>query len=200
MDDVTVATSSTRSDRSPMTDVQSYEERISRLTDARRKDSAAKRAAVIRAVDELRREDRHISRRVVISRASVHRNFLQRHKDLAAIIDEAAGGQRGGHHLRPQDRITHDSLITELATAKQRSRELQKKVQILERRLGAQGASLGPALLDQHPLVIELRSRIAQVELDIVEKDRTIASLRDDVDVLRETNRALVREYGLAPG
>jgi hypothetical protein len=24
----------------------------------------------------------------------VHRNFLQRHKDLAALIDQAAGGQR----------------------------------------------------------------------------------------------------------
>jgi hypothetical protein len=36
-----------------MTDLQSYEERISRLADARRKDSAAKRAAIIRAVDEL---------------------------------------------------------------------------------------------------------------------------------------------------
>ena len=91
-------------------------------------------------------------------------------------------------------------MITELTTAKQRNRELQKKVQVPERRLGAQRASLGPALLDQHPLVIELRSRIAQVELDIVEKDRTFASLRDDVDVLRETNRSLVREYGLAPG
>jgi hypothetical protein len=91
-------------------------------------------------------------------------------------------------------------LITELATAKQRNRELQKKVQVLERRLGAQGSSLGPALLDQHPLVIELRNRIAQVELDIVEKNRTIASLQDDVDVLRETNRSLVREYGLARG
>ncbi|TDK98147.1 DUF6262 family protein [Mycobacterium paragordonae] len=183
-----------------MTDIQSYEQRTSRLAEARRKDSAAKRAAVLKAVADLRREDRRISRRAVISRAGVHRNFLQRHKDLAALIDEAAGEQRADHHLRPQDRITHDSLITELATAKQRNRELQKKVQVLERRLGAQGSSLGPALLDQHPLVIELRNRIAQVELDIVEKNRTIASLQDDVDVLRETNRSLVREYGLARG
>jgi hypothetical protein len=181
-----------------MTDLQSYEERISRLADARRKDSAAKRAAVIRAVDELLREDRHISRRVVISRAGVHRNFLQRHKDLAALIDEAAGGPRPDHHVRPEDRITRDSLITELAVAKQHNRQLQRKVQVLESRLVALGPSLGPALLDQHPLVIELRGHLAQVELDIVEKDRTIASLRDDVDVLRETNRSLVREYGLS--
>jgi hypothetical protein len=183
-----------------MTDIQSYEQRISRLADARRKDSAAKRAAVLKAVADLRRQDRRISRRVVISRAGVHRNFLYRHRDLAALVDEAAGGQRGEHHLRPQDRITHDSLMTELATAKQRNRELQKRVQVLEHRLGAQGSSPGPKLLDQHPLVIELRSRIAQVELEVVEKDRTIASLRDDVDVLRETNRSLVREYGLARG
>jgi hypothetical protein len=183
-----------------MSDIQSYEQRISRLAHARRKDSAAKRVAVLKAVADLRREDRWISRRVVINRAGVHRNFLYRHKDLAALVDEAADGQRRAYHLRPQDRITHDSLITELATAKQRNRELQKQIQVLERRLGAQGSTLGPALLDQHPLVIELRSRVAQVELDIVEKDRTIASLRDDVDVLRETNRSLVREYGLTRG
>jgi hypothetical protein len=121
------------------------------------------------------------------------------HKDLAALIDEAAGGQRPDHHLRPEDRITGDSLLTELATAKQRNRELQQKVEVLEGRLGAQGPSLGPALLDQHPLVIGLRGRLAEVELDIVEKDRTIASLRDDVEVLRETNRS-VREYGLTGG
>ena len=102
--------------------------------------------------------------------------------------------------MRPEDRITRDSLITELAVAKQHNRQLQRKVQVLERRLGALGPSLGPALLDQHPLVIELRGHLAQVELNIVEKDRTIASLRDDVDVLRETNRSLVREYGLSAG
>ena len=70
-------------------------------------------------------------------------------------------------------------------------------MQLLEHRLGAQGPSIGPALLDQHPVVIELRNRLAEVELDVVEKDRTITSLQEDVEVLRETNRSLVREYGL---
>ena len=179
-----------------MTD-QSYERRVARLTDARRKDSAAKRAAVLKAITELRREDRRITRRVVTNRAGVHRNFLHRHKDLAALIDEAAGGQRADRHLRPGDRISRDSLLTELTTAKQRNRDLSQKVQALERRLGAQGPTIGPSLLDQHPLVIELRMRTAKLELATVEKDRTIASLRDDVEVLRETNRSLVREYGL---
>jgi Family of unknown function (DUF6262) len=183
-----------------MTDIQSYDQRVSRLADARRKDSAAKRSAVLKAITELRQENRRISRRAVIARSGVHRNFLHRHKDLAAMIDEAAGAHRPDGHLRPENRITRDGLLTELATAKQRNRELQQKVQALERRLGAQGPPVGPALLDQHPLVLELRSRVAQVELDIVEKDRTIASLRDDVEVLRETNRSLVREYGLTLG
>jgi len=88
----------------------------------------------------------------------------------------------------------------ELATANQRNRELQQKVQVLERRLGAQGPSIGPALLDQQPVVIDLRKRLAEVELDVVEKDRTITSLHEDIEVLRETNRSLVREYGLASG
>jgi hypothetical protein len=68
---------------------------------------------------------------------------------------------------------------------------------VLERRLGAQEPSLAPALVDHHPVVVELRERIAELELHLVEKNRTIASLQDDVEVFRETNRSLVREYGL---
>jgi hypothetical protein len=180
-----------------MTDPQSYEERVSRLADARRKDSAAKRAAVVRALNELRKEDCRITRRMVISRAGVHRNFLHRHKDLAALIDQAAGGPRPDSHPSPQDRITRDSLLTELASAKNRQRELENKVRILEHRLGSQGPAVGQALIDQHPVVVELRTRLAEVELDVVQRDRTITSLQDDVEVLRETNRSLVREYGL---
>jgi hypothetical protein len=48
----------------------------------------------------------------VIARAGVHRNFLQRHKDLASLIDQAAGGQRPDNHLRPQDRVARESLIS----------------------------------------------------------------------------------------
>lgn len=180
-----------------MTDLQSYERRVSRLAEARHKDSVAKRAAVLKALTELRSEDRRISRRVVIARAGVHRNFLQRHKDLATLIDEAAGGARPDNHAQPRDRISHDSLMTELASAKHRTRELEQKVRVLEHRLGAQGPALGPSMIDQHPVVVELRSGIAQLEVQGVEKDRTIASLQDDIEVLRETNRSLVREYGL---
>lgn len=183
-----------------MTDIQTYEQRVSRLTNARRKDSATKRAAVLKALTELRREERRINRRIVITQAGVHRNFLHRHRDLAALIDQAAGGQRPDNHPRPQDRITNDSLRAELETAKQHNRELQQKVQILERRLGAHGPSIGPALLDQQPLVIELRKRLAEVELKLVEKDQTITSLQEDIEVFRETNRSLVREYSLTRG
>jgi hypothetical protein len=166
-------------------------------TEVRRRDTATKRAAVVKALTDLRREDRRINRRVVINRAGVHRNFLQRHKDLANLIDQAAGGHRPDQHPRPQDRVTHESLLAELAAAKHHNHELQQKVRVLERRVGAQGSSIGPTLLDQHPDVIKLRERLAAVELTVMEKDRTIASLRDDIEVLRETNRSLVREYGL---
>jgi hypothetical protein len=100
----------TRWARSSMSDPQSYDERVSRLADSRRSDSAAKRAAVLKALNQLQREDRRISRKVVIARAGVHRNFLQRHKDLADLIDGAAGGARADSHLRPRDRIGQTAL------------------------------------------------------------------------------------------
>jgi uncharacterized protein DUF6262 len=182
-----------------MTDIQSYEQRVSRLSEVRRRDSASKRAAVLAALTELKREDRRISRRVVAARAGVHRNFLQRHKDLAALIDDAAGGRRPGQTLRPRDWVTIDSLRTELATAKHRNRELRDRVQALERRLSAEGASIGPSVIDQHPVVLDLRARLGRLEAELVGRNRAIESLEDDVEILRETNRSLVREYGLRP-
>ncbi|SKQ48013.1 Uncharacterised protein [Mycobacteroides abscessus subsp. abscessus] len=178
-----------------MDDPQSYEHRVARLTRARRHDTAVKRAAVIKAIHDMRREDRPITRRAVIARAGVHRNFLYRHKDLADLLAEASTPPRASRH---PDRISYDSALTDLAAARHRARELEKKIQILEYRLGAQGPELGPLALDRHPVVIELRQRIAQLEIQSARKDRTIAALGDDVDILRETNRSLVREYGLA--
>jgi BMFP domain-containing protein YqiC len=152
-----------------MSDVQSYEQRVSRLSAARRRDSVSKRAAVFAAIDELRHEDRRISRRVVIARAGVHRNFLQRHKDLAALIDDAAIREPRSRS-RTRDQITAESLRAELAAARQSNRELRKRVQALERRLSSCGATVGPSLIDHHPTVVELRSRVAHLEAELIQK------------------------------
>ncbi len=180
-----------------MTDSQTYEQRVTRLSAARRRISADKRAAVLSALDDLTREDRHVTRRAVIARAGVHRNFLQRHKDLAERIDDVARGQQSGRRRAPADRVTPESLRTELATAKHRNRELNNRVQALERRLGNHGATLGPSVIESHPIVLDLRARLARCEVELSEKNRTIEALLDDVEILRETNRSLVREYGL---
>ena len=91
-----------------------------------------------------------------------------------------------------------DSLrLTELAAARHRNHELTTKVQALERRLSAQGPTPGPALMEQHPVVVELHERIAELQIAADDKARTIATLCEDIEILRETNRSLVREYGL---
>jgi hypothetical protein len=179
-----------------VTDNQGYEQRIARLSKARRGDSANKRAAVLAALADLQHEDRRVTRKAVIARAGVHRNFLQRHKDLAALIDSTAGGQQAGQKSPLADRLTHESLQTELATAN-RNHELNGRVQALERRLGAHGATLGQPVIENHPVVVDLRARLARREVELSEKNRTIAALLEDVEILRETNRELVREYGL---
>ncbi|WP_016895569.1 DUF6262 family protein, partial [Mycobacteroides abscessus] len=129
-----------------MDDRQSYSRRVARLAESRRRDSERKRAAVAKALQELQREDRPVTRRAVIARAGVHRNFLYRYKDLAAAIDDAAVQ----HFSRPPrrrraDRISSQSLMTDLATARHHNRELALQVQALEHRLGAQGPIPAPA-------------------------------------------------------
>jgi protein subunit release factor A len=181
-----------------MADNQTYAQRVSRLAEVRRKDSASKRGAVLAALSELKREDRRITRRAVIARAGVHRNFLQRHKDLAFLIDTEATDAVSAKGVLATNRVTAASLRTELATTKHRNRELQDRVKALERRLGVVGAPIDPTLLDQHPVVVELRAKMGRLEAELIEKDRVIGSLHEDVEVLRETNRSLVREYGLA--
>jgi hypothetical protein len=62
-----------------------------------------------------------------------HRNFLQRHRDLADQIDTAAGERQPAKEGLPPDHITVKSLQTELATAKHRNQEFSNRVQALER-------------------------------------------------------------------
>lgn len=180
-----------------MTDSQGYEQRIARLSKARRGDSANKRNAVLAALAELQCEDRRVTRTAVIARAGVHRNFLQRHKDLAAQIDSAAGAQRAEPASRRADQLTYESLRTELASAKHLNHELNGRVRALERRLSAHGVTLGQPVIENHPVVVDLREQLARREVELSEKNRTIEALLDDVEILRETNRSLVREYGL---
>ncbi len=166
----------------PMTDSKTYEQRVTRLSESRRRDSADKRAAVLAALADLQREDRPITRRAVIARAGVHRNFLQRHKDLADRIATAAGERRSRPGVPPADQITIESLRTELATVKHRNQEFSTRIQALERRLGAHGATMGPSVIDSHPVVLELQARLAHLEVQLVEKDRAIESFEDDVE------------------
>lgn len=180
-----------------MDDRQSYSRRVARLAESRRRDSERKRAAVAKALQELQREDRPVTRRAVIARAGVHRNFLYRHKDLAAAIDDAAVQHFSRPPRRRADRISSQSLMTDLATARHHNRELALQAQALEHRLGAQGPIPTPALLERHPLIADLRKRIAELEIACGDKDRAIAAMIDDIEILRETNRSLVREYGL---
>ncbi|MGL5444490.1 MAG: DUF6262 family protein [[Mycobacterium] stephanolepidis] len=180
-----------------MDERQTYQRRVVRLAESRRRDSERKRVAVAKALQDLQREDRPVTRRAVIARAGVHRNFLYRHKDLAADIDAAAGQYFSRSPRRRADRISSESLMTDLATARHHNHELVLQVQILEHRLGAQGPTPGTALLERHSMVVELRERIAELEIACGNKDRAIAALIDDVEILRETNRSLVREYGL---
>jgi hypothetical protein len=186
------------------------------------KDSAAKRAAVLKALNELQRKDRRMSPKVVVARAGVHRNVLQRHKDVAGLIDEAAGGTRADNYLRPRDRVSDDSLVTDLADANigtwgcdRRCASLstgwahrvRPQDRLLLTRSGRRGASdaawpqVEVELVDKCRRHLNFDPLAAAPGSDFTcrrqTRTRRSSHLQDDAEVLPETNRSLVREYGL---
>jgi hypothetical protein len=73
-----------------------------------------------------------------------------------------AGIREPRSQSRTRDQITAESLRAELAAARQSNRQLRERVQALERRLSSCGPTVGPTMIDHHPTVVELRSRMAQ--------------------------------------
>lgn len=169
------------------------EERIERLASARRKDVEARRARVQAAVRNLRRLGRPINRSSVARAAGVHRNFLGRHADLGHMVDaEAAKSGLPAGQPNTRSAVTDASLRADLAFEKQQVKTFERKVATLERRLSAAGppGGLDGVLVDTEALYTEL----ATVRATVADRDQEIASLREDLEAVREANRQLGRQ------
>jgi hypothetical protein len=174
-----------------------FEERTQRLAAVRRKDSDERRFRVEQALRRLRRDGRRINRSVVAREAGVHRNFLQRHVDLGALVDEAARRQATATRPPAADRLSEESLRVDLVRTQRQNDDLRRRVKALEARLSVLGGANVDELLESHPAAIQLRSDIERLQFDLVEARGTIRDLREDNDALHDANAHLAKEIML---
>ncbi len=185
------------------------------LRRARRHDSRDKRERAAQAIGALERSGESITFPAVARRAGVSVSLLYGDPDLATRIasgrdrQRQAGAERAWR-LPPRSLVTEESLRTELANAKERSRRLAEEVAVLRERLGRQlGAAADVARADAvSPLLERLEQRAAELEADNHRQNQLIARLEGEtrelsatLDAARAMNRELICELNRrAPG
>jgi len=178
------------------------------LRRARRQDSRAKRERAAEALAAAEREGAPISFPVVARRAGVSVSLLYSDASLSSRIATARDRQRQAGtgrawQLPARSLVTEQSLRTELANAKERSRRLAEEVSALRERLSRHlgaGADIarGEAL---SPLVEQLEERNAELEAEnhrqrtrISQLESEVRDLNENLDAARAVNRELMSE------
>jgi cell division protein FtsB len=178
------------------------------LRRARRQDSRAKRERAAEALAAAEREGAPISFPVVARRAGVSVSLLYSDASLSSRIATARDRQRQAGtgrawQLPARSLVTEQSLRTELANAKERSRRLAEEVSALRERLSRHlgaGADIarGEAL---SPLVEQLEERNAELEAEnhrqrtrISQLESEVHDLNENLGAARAVNRELMSE------
>ena len=178
------------------------------LRRARRQDSRAKRERAAEALAAAEREGGPISFPVVARRAGVSVSLLYSDASLSSRIATARDRQRQAGtgrawQLPARSLVTEQSLRTELANAKERSRRLAEEVSALRERLSRHlgaGADIarGEAL---SPLVEQLEERNAELEAEnhrqrtrISQLESEVHDLNENLGAARAVNRELMSE------
>lgn len=185
------------------------------LRRARRSDSRDKRQRAAEAIAAMERGGEPITFPAVARSAGVSISLLYADPDLAARIASGRDSQRQAGaerawRLPPRSLVTEQSLRTELANSKERSRRLAEEVTLLRERLSRHlGAAADIARADAvAPLLQHLEQRAAEFEADNHRQNRLIARLEGEIRELSETldaartmNRELMTELNRrAPG
>lgn len=184
------------------------------LRRARRNDGVTKRRRASDALNAMERSGEAVTFAAVARRAGVSVSLLYADAELSSRIASARDRQRQAGadrawRLPARSLVTEQSLRTELANAKERSRRLAEEVTVLRERLGRQlgGAAdvaRGEAL---SPLLDQLERRAAELEADNHRQRRRISQLEVEVRELTETleaaramNRELMNELNRNAG
>jgi len=181
---------------------------------ARRQDSRDKRQRAAEAIAAMEGNGDRVTFPAVARRAGVSVSLLYADAGLAARIATARDRQRQAGtdrawRLPARSLVTEQSLRTELANAKERSRRLAEEVTLLRERLGRQLGAAADSARGQAlaPLLDQLEQRAAELEADNHQQRQRIAHLGAEIRELTETldaaramNRELMSELNRKTG
>jgi regulator of replication initiation timing len=165
------------------------------LTAARRRDSARRRQRVLHALERLTAAGEEISVAAVARAAGVDRSFLYRHHDLRAqVLARAAAPQPAPASAK----VSHASLLADLANLRSHNDRLRRQVAKLERRLSevlgeevvrASGLGLGQPDADEAE---QLRQRVARLGQETLDLRQQLVERTEELDAARMANRELM--------
>jgi hypothetical protein len=161
------------------------------LIATRRRDSTRRRQRVLDALGQLAAAGQEISVSAVARAAKVDRSFLYRHHDLRAQIHARAAAPGTSPASTAASR---QSLLADLANLREQNQRLRRQNLSLTSRLSeVLGAEVFHASgIGAHGETGQLRSRIAELEQQLLDLREQLQERADELDAARTANRDLM--------
>ena len=161
------------------------------LIAARRRDSTRRRQRVLNALDQLAAAGQEISVSAVARAAGVDRSFLYRHHDLRAQIHARATAPENSP---ASTAASKQSLLADLANLREQNQRLRRQNTDLTARLSE---VLGEEVFHASGIgrtdeTEALRTRVGQLEQQILDLRQELQERTDDLDASRAANRDLM--------
>lgn len=161
------------------------------LIAARRRDTTRRRQRVLDALDQLAAAGQETSVSAVARKAGVDRSFLYRHHDLRARIHAQSIPVAGPAASATASR---QSLLADAANLREQNQRLRKQNTDLTARLSE---VLGEEVFRASGIgrtddSEALRTRVGQLEQEVLDLRRELEERTDDLDAARAANRDLM--------
>jgi septal ring factor EnvC (AmiA/AmiB activator) len=155
---------------------------------------------VIKAINEASGRGGDVSMSAIARAAAVDRTFLYRHPDLLAqahVAQTRPGAAENGGPILSRASLQADLANAQGQIARQagRIRELEKKLSQLLGEQAWRDSGLGaPDGIDS------LKRQITELEQTVVDRNRQLEELGDELDAARAANREMITRLNISPG
>ena len=161
------------------------------LIAARRRDTTRRRQRVLAALDQLAAAGQEVSVSAVARAAGVDRSFLYRHHDLRTQVHARSAAPASSP---ASTTASKQSLLADLANLREQNQRLRKQNTDLTARLSE---VLGEEVFRASGIghtddTKALRTRIGQLEQQILDLRQELQERTDDLDAARAANRDLM--------